>query len=55
MLLNTKLCILREEFKREGSTVEQIEGIELSEGGGSLEERIDNLESEKSYWGLDSK
>ena len=51
MLLNTKLCILREEFKREGYTAEQIEGIEVSEGSGSLEERLENLETEKSYWG----
>lgn len=55
MLLNTRLYIIREEFKGEGYTAEQIEGIELSEGSGSVEERLENLETEKSYWGLESK
>lgn len=51
MLLNKKLQLLRQQFKSEGYTEEQIEGIELSEGSGSLEERLENLETEKSYWG----
>ncbi|MDB8553901.1 hypothetical protein [Turicibacter sanguinis] len=55
MLLNTRLHLLREEFKNEGYTAEQVEGIELSEGSGSVEARIENLETEKSYWGLESK
>lgn len=55
MLLNKKLQLLRQQFKSEGYTEKQIERIELSEGSGSLEERLENLETEKLYWGLESK
>ena len=29
----------------------QIEEVEVSEGNGSIEDRINQLEMEKSYWG----
>lgn len=46
-----KLQALREEFQRMGYLPNQIEEVEVSEGNGSIENRINQLEMEKSYWG----
>lgn len=43
---------LRKEFKEVGYTHEQIQDIEESMGDGSTLDRIQNLEMEKSYWGV---
>ena len=46
-----KLQALREEFQRMGYLPNQIEEVEVSEANGCIEDRINQLEMEKSYWG----
>ncbi len=44
------LELLRNEFMEVGYTKSQIKEIEESVGNGTILDRIENLEMEKSYW-----